>query len=161
MLEHLSAMLAANPASLAIQERLWIVPAVQAIHILAIAILVFSAFSANAALLRGKGTATATPWLPSAYRWTWGALLLLLVSGAILVVGEPDRSLMNIIFRVKMVLVLLTAALTLLLQHLSGRSGSLSLGTGARWSLVALSTAIWLAIIFCGRFIAYFGDLSS
>lgn len=161
MLRSVSKDIAQSWISAQIQDHVWVVPAFQSVHILAIAALIFASFSANLAILRGEGTARSTVWLAGSYRWTWTALAILLISGAILITGEPTRSLMNIYFRVKVVLVLAAAGLTLILQRsLTGtRSGLLSHRTLI--ALAGLSILLWVAIIFCGRFIAYFGDLAN
>lgn len=161
MIRTLSSNIAQSWISAEIQAHVWIVPAVQSIHILAISALIFASFSASFSTIRRPSAAGTIVWLPSAYRWTWVALLVLLVSGTILLTGEPTRSLMNLYFRIKVVLVLLAAGLTLLLQW--GLIGS-ARSTLPRFALVtvaASSVATWIAILFCGRFVAYYGNLAN
>jgi hypothetical protein len=73
-------------------------------------------------------------------------------------VGEPDRVLMNEVFWIKMALVLTGFILTLLFRypilHPEYRAEH------ARMALLIkpmawASLAIWVAIVFCGRWIAY------
>ncbi len=67
---------------------------------------------------------------------------------------------MNVFFRVKVALVILAAALTLVLQRsLANREGS-ALTHQALVAIAGVSILAWTAIIFCGRFIAYFGNLA-
>lgn len=160
MLRNLSMNIAQSWISTQVQDHVWVVPTFQSIHILAIAALVFASFSVDVAILRSPAGARAIPWLGSSYRWTWTALAVLLVSGAILITGEPARSLMNLFFRIKVVLVLVGAALTLVLQRSLTGEGRSSLSNSALVALAALSIPVWVAILFCGRFIAYFGDLA-
>lgn len=161
MLRNLSAAISQSWISLLIQDHVWVVPAVQSIHILAIASLIFASFSANFTILRGAGAARDTLWLAGSYRWTWASLAVLLVSGTILLVGEPTRSIMNVFFRVKVVLVIVSALLTLVVQRALSGSGT-GTGTGrlALVSLAGISVLLWVAIMFCGRFIAYFGEIA-
>jgi hypothetical protein len=159
MLQQLSTALGESQASLQIQSHHWVVPAVQSVHILAIAILAFTAFSTGFATARGR-IALAPPAGEQAFGWLWAALLALLLSGAVLIVGEPNRTLMNLFFRVKMVLLVAAVTLTMLLQRRLSREGSAIGGTGARLTLGALPIVLWLGIIFCGRLIAYFGALT-
>jgi len=161
MIRSLSTDIAHSWVSAQIQDHVWVVPAFQSIHILAISALIFASFSADFAILRRPAVAGNIPWLAGSYRWTWVALLVLLVSGAVLITGEPMRSLMNFYFRLKVVLVLVAAVLTLILQwSLTGR-GRAALSRPALTALAGLSIATWVAILFCGRFIAYFGDLAN
>lgn len=160
MLRGLSADIAHSWVSAQIQDHTWVVPAVQSVHILAIAALVFASFSANLTILRSPASVHATPWLAGSYRWTWTALAVLLVSGIVLITGEPTRSIMNVYFRVKVALVIAAAVLTLVLQRsLTDREGS-TLSHGALVALAGVSILAWTAILFCGRFIAYFGNLA-
>jgi hypothetical protein len=160
MIRAFSAEVSRSWVSIQIQDHVWIVPAVQSIHILAIAALIFASFSANLAILRSPHGARAMPWLAGSYRWTWTALAILLMSGAILITGEPTRSLMNLFFRVKIVLVLLAGAMTLVLQRSLAGPGRGRLSQGILASFACLSIVAWVAIIFCGRFIAYLGNLA-
>lgn len=161
MIRTLSSNIAHSWISAEIQAHVWIVPAVQSIHILAISALIFASFSSSFSTIRRSKSAGSIPWLPNSYRWTWIALLVLLVSGTILLTGEPTRSLMNIYFRIKIALVLLASALTLVLQRALANAEPDPFPRHALIGLSALSIVTWIAILFCGRFIAYFGDLSN
>jgi len=160
MLRGLSADIAHTWLSGEIQSHLWVVPAFQSVHILAIAALIFASFSANLAVLRSPHGARTMPWLAGSYRWTWTALAILLVSGVILITGEPKRSLMNFFFRLKVLLVIAAAVLTLILQRSLAGPMRGRLPHAALVVLAGISIAAWVGILFCGRFIAYFGDLS-
>jgi hypothetical protein len=160
MIRQISAEISRTWLSLQIQDHVWIVPAFQSVHILAIGALVFASFSANLAVLRSPRGVRTLPWLAGSYRWTWTALAVLLVSGAILITGEPTRSLMNLFFRIKVVLVIVAAAATLVLQRsLTGQARG-RLPHAALVALAAVSIAAWVVILLCGRFIAYFGNLA-
>jgi hypothetical protein len=82
-------------ASLAIQEHDWLIPLLQTIHILAIAMVLSSVFMIDLRILRVTKSqsmaATAHRFVP----WIWAGIALLAASGMILIVGEPQRSLPN------------------------------------------------------------------
>ncbi|ASG22309.1 MULTISPECIES: DUF6644 family protein [Nitrospirillum] len=148
-----------TPAAAAIRETVWVIPTVQAIHILSIAVLVGSALVSNLRLA-GVFAADEAPttiirrYLP----WMWCALAVLLLTGLLLIVAEPGRTLNNAVFWTKMALVLFAFVLTLvfqkpLLNRQSADNGPdrSTMTKSAAW----LSLGLWLAVIFCGRFIAY------
>ena len=82
----------------------------------------------------------------------------LLVTGSLLIIGEPRRSLVNITFYLKMALLIVAVLLTATLQRkavappgvVEDRSRRL---TGQ--ALAMLSILVWSGILFAGRWIAY------
>lgn len=135
----------------------WVVPAGQTIHILAIA----AVFGSSLVLaLRTLGLA-GTDWSPAQWHqrlggWIKVALIVLLLSGALLITGEPARSLLNFTFQLKMILLI---GAVILLVPLSGGMKRLDrpdakAGAATRLSAIIL-ILLWLAIIACGRWIAY------
>lgn len=157
--EHLIAWLYQSPLSTMIRDVLWIVPAVQSIHILAIAVIFGSAVVSD---LRLAGVlATDEPVgavVRRYYPWMRNALIVLLVSGLIMAIGEPDRVLKNATFWLKMALVVSAFSLTWLarrplLGHVADahKAANPSFAKPAAW----LSILLWTAVIFCGRWIAY------
>jgi hypothetical protein len=158
-LHDISSALYATPISTGIRETAWIIPTIQSIHIIAVAVVVGSALVADLRLA-GMLATDETPqtvvrrYLP----WMWAAIAALLATGAILIVGEPNRVLANSVFWTKMALVVLAFGLTLLFRypilHPQFRLEH------ARWAALAkpmawVSLLVWVAVIFCGRWIAY------
>jgi hypothetical protein len=143
-----------------IQNVSWIIPTVQTIHIVCVAIVVTATFFVD---LRILGLFSRSQTLASlSHRfltWIWWALIVLLVSGALLIIGEPGRSLLNPAFAAKMVMLLVVAALTVVLQRpLVTNAGfwDASGGRQAAAKLIAVaSLALWSCIVFAGRWIAY------
>ena len=160
MLRDLSSWLAATALSHTIQTAGWIIPLLQTIHILAVAVLFSSAILMDLRLWRllqrGVPLAeVARRFLPA----IWPALLALLLSGGLLIIGEPRRSLLNTTFYLKMTLLVVAIVLT----------------AGLQWSLASVpefwekdwlrrlaarltatvSVVVWCGIIFAGRWIAY------
>jgi hypothetical protein len=145
--------------STAIRDTFWVIPFIQSIHILAIATLVGSALVVDLRLA-GVLALDETPGLVATryMKWLWAALIVLLATGMVMLVGEPDRVLANQIFWLKMALVLTATVMTVLFRLPLLREGfSLEHAYWARATkpLAWLSLLIWIGVIFCGRWIAY------
>ena len=94
--------------SLAIQTHEWIIPTVQSIHIVAIGLALMSAFMIAFRVL-GWTAPDQTLADTTARFWPWlvGALIVLLVTGTLMVIGEPARELLAFSFWLKMALVVI------------------------------------------------------
>ncbi|MGI4880535.1 MAG: DUF6644 family protein [Janthinobacterium lividum] len=141
----------------AMQDDGWIVPTVQTVHIIAIGFVFPSSLLLS---LRALGLA-GTDWSPAQWGrrlnpWLAGALLVLLGSGTVLIVGEPARSLLSPVFQVKMVLVVIAAALAWLLGARLRRIDPAGRTPAADKALAGLVVLLWMAVISCGRWIAYY-----
>ena len=149
----------ATPISTAIRETSWIIPAVQSIHIVAVATVVGASLVMD---LRLAGVLATDQTPQSVVRrhlpWLWTAVGLLLATGLVLGTGEPFRVLINPVFWAKMALVLLGLLLTLLFRypilHPDYRGDQAPMA-GLVKPLAWASLVIWAAVIFCGRWIAY------
>jgi hypothetical protein len=88
----------------------------------------------------------------------WPVLLILLVTGSLLIIGEPRRSLVNTTFYLKMALllaaILLTAALQRMVLASPGVFENRSRQLAGR-ALATVSILVWCGILFAGRWIAY------
>jgi hypothetical protein len=145
-----------------IQKALWLIPLLQTIHIIAIAMVLSSVLMVTLRIL-GVGTAvtmaqTSARYLP----WLWTGLALLAVTGAALIIGEPKRALPNPASQIKMLIVATVVAVVLGFQtslrrnfaFWEGHSRSRRL-TGAFAVVVFL---LWCTIAVAGRWIAYMHD---
>ena len=160
MLQHFAVWLSDTPISLFIQNVLWIIPAVQTVHILAIAAVLSSVVMIDMRIfgLIGRGatmTETAGRYVP----WIWWSLLVLAVTGITLITGEPVRSLTNPAFQIKMALLVVAMAVTIVFQLTLRRNAGLLDASARSAGLVraaALATLLlWFAIAVAGRWIAY------
>jgi len=159
-LSELSKWLAATPLSHIIQTSSWIIPTIQIIHILGVAVLFSSAVLVDLRIWRLLErdiplAQIARRFLPP----IWPVLLILLVTGSLLIVGEPRRSLLNSTFYLKMALLAVAIMLTAGLQRsISSSPNSWDKDRGrrlaARFAATA-SIAVWCGILFAGRWIAY------
>jgi len=147
----------ATALSQTIQSIKWVVPAVQTVHILAIAAVMSSILMINLRLLGIAGTDQTVARVAGRFGpVVWWSLPLLLLTGATLIIGEPARSLANDFFQLKMFLLVSVIALTVYFQRplktnpnfWDGRSGALRV-------ITVLSLILWSGIIFAGRWIAY------
>lgn len=148
------------PINLWIVTNFWAIPIFQVIHILAMA----AAFGASLMMtLRVFGAAghgvtiadTQARFLP----WMWYGLLLLLLSGLLMIVGEPIRELINPIFWGKMILVIVLVLSTIAYHKSIARKAA---PVGASWTGSAATrlTSFILLMVWClvmagGRWIAY------
>ncbi|HEY8507590.1 MAG TPA: DUF6644 family protein [Steroidobacteraceae bacterium] len=163
-LHSFSDWLASTPLSLAIQNTSWVIPTVQSVHILAIAASVSSVLLLD---LRVFGVfARGMPLAAVAQRfvpWVWWSLLVLLVSGTILIIGEPGRSLTNPAFQAKIVMIIAVIILTLLLARpLRANEAHWEQSQGRRFAALAIATVsliLWSLIVFASRWIAYVSSL--
>ena len=152
--------LGATALSHAIQTAGWVIPTLQTIHILAIAVLFFSAVIVDLRLWRVLQRDV--PLKDVARRFLpviWPVLLILLLTGSLLIIGEPRRSLLNTTFYLKMTLLAFAVVLTIALQwSLSSAPEFWERDRGRRIAArfaATLSILVWCGIIFAGRWIAY------
>ena len=155
-MEHFSNWLYATHLSTTIRETTWVVPAVQSVHIIAIAALFGSALISDLKLVGLFSHPEPLALVQRRYMpWLLGALAVLLATGLVMATGEPDRVARNWVFWTKMALVVLGLLTTLVLRRIMARApDAAAAGLGSRM-LALLSIAIWIAVILCGRWIAY------
>ena len=151
----------ATPLSQWMQITPWVVPTVQTVHLLAIAVVASSALMIDLRLLGlfwadRPMKVVSSRFLPL----IWWPLIVLFVTGVIMVISEPARSLKNPAFQLKMALLIGALLVTGLFQFLQRRNpkfANLSSGPRAAAMTIAIvSMLLWSAIIFAGRWIAYY-----
>jgi hypothetical protein len=146
-----------TPLSLKIQTILWIIPAVQTIHILTVSFVLSSMAMLDLRLMGLAGRGQSISRMISRFvPWIWRALIVLATTGAILIIGEPERELLNSAFRAKMLMLATVALITLLVQRRTKTND-------AYWEMRAtaarligfVSLLLWIGIVSAGRWIAY------
>jgi len=152
--------LSQSPLSLAMATSPWVVPTMQSIHIVSIAVIFISVL---VTALRVIGVSwggvsvrtTAARFAP----WAWTALAVLAVSGIVLILAEPVRELMAISFWVKMALLVIAIVISVrFLRAVRGNEAFAAVDAPVDPTMrrnAIITIAIWVAIIFMGRFIAY------
>ena len=159
-LSELCNWLAATPLSQTIRAAGWIIPTLQTIHILSVAVVFSSAILVDLRIWRllerdvplGEITRRFLPTI-------WPVLFILLTTGSLLIVGEPRRSLLNFTFYLKMALLAVAIMLTAGLQRsISSSPGSWDKDRARRIAgrfAATVSILVWSSILFAGRWIAY------
>ena len=133
-----------SPSMLIQTHNAWVIPTIQSIHIIAIGVVLTSVLMIDLRIFGWAGhdqtlletTDRFGPWL------SW-ALLVLLITGISMVVGEPVRALLSFSFWLKMSLVAVGA----LIQTLVNRRS-------VKW-LAIVTLLMWVGIVVLGRLIAY------
>ncbi len=137
----------------------WLIPGVQSIHIIGIAIIMGSLLMI---FLRILGWA----WTDQSLRqtvdrfgpWIIGGLVLQLVTGVVMILAEPVRELVDFSFWAKMILVAIGTALVggfLVSVPDDEQQGDALARRGSVRSLAVVTVVVFLCIIVLGRLIAY------
>jgi hypothetical protein len=146
--------LTATPLSQVIQTTSWAIPGIQVVHIVCLATLFALALSFS---LRIAGRGFAAESLASlAGRFVpamWICLVLLLISGALLILAEPFRTITNPVFYLKMTLLVVAIAITVWLASVARRP--VEKPTLVHIAAATLGMLVWAGIIIAGRYIAY------
>lgn len=147
-------------ASKTVANVAWIIPAVQTIHILAISVVISTMAMLDLRLMgltakRYTIRAVADRFLP----WMWLSVIVLLITGVILITGEPDRALGNWVFQTKMALLIAVLAISwgfnrALKRDLTAWDGDSRHETAAKVTGL-VSLLLWIGIVVAGRWIAY------
>jgi hypothetical protein len=159
-LSEFSKWLAATSLSHIIQTTKWVIPALQTIHILSVAVVFSSAVLVDLRLWRLLNRDVPLPDVARRFLpMIWPVLLVLLITGSLLIIGEPKRSLLNSAFYLKMALLAVAILLTAWLQwSLSSSPNFWDKNRGRRMAgqfAATLSILVWCGILFAGRWIAY------
>ena len=137
-----------------------IIPVSQCVHILGVTVVMISVGVLNLNLLGIAGTRQNFAQLAKALiPWIWGALIVLFITGTIQTIAEPNRELLNVSFRVKMAMLLVTAAITLIYQITLKKDPHFwEISRERRQTgrlLATISLVLWVGIAAAGRLIAY------
>jgi hypothetical protein len=149
---------ASLPLAQAMREHAWLYPIVETLHIIGFTVLVGAVAMFDLRVL-GFGRqlpvkALGRHLLP----WSAGSMLLVLPTGLLLFVADPLALLANRIFLLKLALIAV-AGLNALAFHAGPwrRAEAWPERTPGRAILHALlSLGLWIAVIACGRLLAYF-----
>ena len=143
----------------AMRENLWLYPSVEIVHIVGFVILVGSVVMFDLRVLGLSKQVSVRALAHHLLPWSAAALLLILPTELLMFSAHAADFLTNRAFLVKMGL-LLAAGINAAIFHTGPYQGVAAWDTqvaapvGARIS-VALSIAIWISVIACGRLLAY------
>ncbi len=151
-----------TPLSVWLQHKVWVVPTSQSIHIVSVSVVFASAVLISFRILGlsvagrtvGQLVRTLTPWM-------YTALVVLLITGALQTIIEPRRQFGAWVFWVKMALIVVVVLFTTVFARGVKRDAHRWDGRAASPPMAKLfaivSLAMWIGIIYCGRFIGYMG----
>ncbi len=153
-----AALAASWPLARALREHAWLYPAVETLHILGFSVLVGAVAMFDLRVL-GFGRqlpvrALARHLLP----WSAGSMLLVVPTGLLLFLADPLALLANRLFLLKLGLIAV-AGLNALAFHAGPYRAADSWAGRAPPRAVLhalLSLGVWIAVIACGRLLAYF-----
>jgi hypothetical protein len=138
----------------------WFIPTIQVIHIVCIAAILVSSLMINAKVLSSNsGNHKLQFELKRFSPVIFGTLILLFLSGSLMIIGEPARSLANSAFQCKMLFLILAILILLIIKNVSQKNSMFQpqslISQLTLKSLAIISTILWISIIFAGRWIAY------
>ena len=138
----------------------WVIPTIQSIHIIGIAAVFGSVFMIYLRILGWAGMDQTLRQTTSRFGpWLTGGLWLMLVTGILMVIGEPVRELVTFSFWMKMLLVavgtvIATVFLVAVRRH-DRQWEEVLVKRRSVQGLAILTFLIWVCIIILGRLIAY------
>lgn len=145
----------------ALQRETWLVPTSQSVHIVALSILTAATLTICLRVLgvQSRSGRSVLVLIKTLMPWIYGSLCVLLLTGVAQILLEPMRQFSSPAFWLKMLLILVVLTYTIwfartVRAHAAEWSQSASSCVAAKF-FAASSMTIWIAIIFCGRFIAY------
>jgi hypothetical protein len=138
----------------------WVIPTIQSIHIVGIAAVFGSVFMICLRILGWAGMDQTLRQTTSRFGpWLTGGLWLMLVTGILMVIGEPDRELVTFSFWLKMFLVAVSTVVVTIFQSSlrkhEQRWEDTLVQRGSIKGLAIVTFLIWVCIIILGRLIAY------
>jgi hypothetical protein len=135
-------------------------PLIEAIHVLAISLVVGSILAVDLRLLGLAWNARPVSRVSGGILpLTWAAFGVAAISGALLLISNATKYLANGYFLAKMILIAL-AGVNMLVFHLIGARGQPHWDHDVRLPLTArvaggLSILLWIAVVTCGRWIGF------
>lgn len=148
-----------NPVTALMKSSTWLFPAVETFHILGFALLVGSIVILDLRILGLNRALPLTLLARHTLPWTLIGAGTAVLTGALLFAAQIDEMFGNRLFMLKMGLLTLAACNAAFFHSVPWTTVAqwdrdLPAPRAARISAL-LSILIWIAIIFCGRFIAY------
>jgi small-conductance mechanosensitive channel len=146
------------------QDALWVVPTSQSIHIVCVSIVFACALMISLRLLGVSHSGRSVSQLvDSLTPWMYRALAVLLLTGTVQTIAEPMRQFVTPAFWWKMFMIVCVVSLTIWFTRAVRRNAGAWDAAAKRPTsakiFALLSLALWIGIIYCGRFIGYTWEL--
>ena len=160
IVQSISKWIAAMSLSDTFKDQAWVIPTSQSIHLIAISVVFVCALAIGLRLLGLiRSEQTLSMVIRRLTRLMYAGNAVLLATGAVHIIAEPDRQFGSPAFWIKMLLIVVGLLMTYLLARSTRRDPN-------RWDAAdrhpatlrlygAVYVSAWIAIIFCGRFIGY------
>lgn len=144
----------------AVRQSLWLFPAIETIHLLAMAILVTTTAAFDLRLLELALRAIPVQKLASRlFPWAWTAFAIQVITGFLLFSSEATKMVINPAFRLKMLLIALAGLHALLFRLIASRhipTWDHTTPTPVPAKLAGLvSLALWIGVVAAGRWIGF------
>lgn len=144
---------------LAMRQSTWLYPAVETVHLIGLAILVGSIAVLDLRLLGFSRSLPVRRLAAHVLPWSIGGFALILPSGLMMFVAHANDLISNPVFALKVCLIL-AAGTNAAVFHAGIFRGAAAwdvdaMPPPAARASAALSLALWLTVIACGRLLAY------
>ena len=146
--------------SLFIRESAWALPVIEAVHVIALALVVGTIAIVDLRLLGlASVERSVTGLCREVLPWTWGAFVLAVIAGALMFASNANEYFGNIAFRVKL-LILAAAGINMLVFQMVAYRGVATWDRDAALPLPAkiagaVSLTCWIGVVFFGRWIGF------
>jgi uncharacterized membrane protein len=140
-----------SPWSLAVRQISWLIPLMQVLHILANG-LVLAAIVMIGLRTWGSRAEPLGDRLRRHLPWLWAAMGVLTATGLVLILSTPRRTLLDKTFQVKMLIMAVAIAATLVLAAMLRRAAPDGASAGRlAGTLAAATLLLWLSATLAGR----------
>ena len=148
--------LQSTPLSLSVRRISWLIPMMQTLHILANGLVLAAIIMIDLRVWRRAAAEPIADRVRRLLPWLWSALGVLTVTGLVLVLGTPRRTLLDPTFQAKMLIMVVaivaTIALTAMLRGITPEPASARRMTGVLASVAGAATLLlWLGATIAGR----------
>jgi len=162
-MEAMSLWLSQSSLNTLMREQLGLLATLQAIHIMAVAMVGSSVLMIDLRLLGlAERSQTVAQVAHRFVPWLWGGLVVLTLTAIPLIIAEPQRDLTNWTFQLKMAMIALGAAITIAFMRSLRKTADTPADTRSYTSSKALTHTLavftlflFVAIAVAGRWIGY------
>ena len=149
---------AASPLSKAISTSTWAFAVIESIHLLALAVIGGAVLIVDLKLLGyGIRTQTLEEVARDAQKWFVGSWAVMIVTGLLLFVSEPQKLYYSTPFAVKMILLLLGTVFALTVRRKVTQAGENRVSPRTMKLVALVSLALWFGVGAGGRWIGFSG----
>jgi hypothetical protein len=149
-----------TPLAVAIAESAWAFPIAETVHVVALTIMIGTILVMDLRLL---GIASAQQNYKALRRdvlpWTWLAFCGAVISGSLMVITRAAGYFGNDAFRIKLILLVLAGINMLVFELIIARGApNWDRGSSVPWAgkiAALLSLALWISIVFFGRWVGF------